>query len=337
MEDLEQIFELSSYAMVGLTTLPRCKKTLRERIEASQRSFDKNADKPGGEIYFFVMEDLSKKVIAGTCAIIAKVGGFEPFYTYKIETVLKESKRLKVHKEIQYLQLVRTHSGPTEIGTLFLKPEYRSKGTGRMLSLCRFLFIAEHLSFFEDTVIAELRGVIDDEGRSPFWEALGRHFFDVELKKADVMGTTDKSFIEELIPQHPVYIPLLPREAQEVIGKVHKKTGPALHLLEGEGFRFNNEVDIFEAGPVLAAARDEIRTVRESREAVVSDISDEPLGSTEYIIANVGKTGMFYVALGTLSIHQDKGVTITSDVAEAINISLGGKIRFAALYPEKEN
>src|SRR6185295_1467127 len=84
----------------------------------------------------------------------------------------------------------------------------------------------------------------------------------------------NKKFIADLMPKHPLYVPLLPPDAQAVIGQVHPDTRPALKLLESEGFTFSGMVDIFEGGPVVMTAIDTIRTVRESVHAVVIEIED---------------------------------------------------------------
>src|SRR5262249_22653987 len=158
------------------------------------------------------------------------------FYAYRIEKAVHESDVLKVRKEVPFLKLVTEHNGPCEIGSLFLAPSYRRDGNGRFLSLVRFLFMAEQPKRFDPVVIAELRGVIDDLGHSAFWDALGRHFFEVEYPTADYLSMVNKKFIADLMPSHPIYIPLLPKEAQAVIGQVHEQTRPALKILEDEGF-----------------------------------------------------------------------------------------------------
>ena len=86
----------------------------------------------------------------------------------------------------------------------------------------------------------------------------------MEFQQADRLSMKNKHFIAESMPTHPIYVPLLPKKAQEVIGKVHPNTEPALKLLESEGFAFNQEVDIFEAGPVVSCDKSEIRCVKES-------------------------------------------------------------------------
>src|SRR5216110_1587264 len=178
LDDLPQLTELAAVAGFGLTTLPKDPQLLENRILESRRSFERlaisaksaanqSAERPGGEVYLFVLEDLHTGKIVGTSAIVSKVGGFEPFYAYKIETYVAESETLNVRKEIKFLKLVTDHNGPCEIGSLFLSPEYRKEGNGRFLSLARFLFMAERPKRFDPTVIAEMRGQVDKQGRSP--------------------------------------------------------------------------------------------------------------------------------------------------------------------------
>src|SRR5262245_38805181 len=117
--DLDALLELASLAGVGLTTLPKDRDLLAKRIRTSARDFEKNPDRPGGESYLFVMEDPEAKKVVGACGIVSKVGGFQPFYGYRIETTLFESKQIKVRKEVPILTLHEEHDGPCEIGSLF--------------------------------------------------------------------------------------------------------------------------------------------------------------------------------------------------------------------------
>ena len=328
LDDLDQLEELAHQASFGLTTLPKDRQLLRGRVEQSVHGFAKMQSKPAGETYLFVMEDLTHGQIVGTSGIVSKVGGFDPFYAYKIETSVHESKMLKVHKEIRTLHLVRDHNGPCEIGSLFLSPDYRGGGNGRLLSLSRFLFMAQHSQYFDPVVIAELRGVVDDQGRAPFWEAIGRHFFEVEYPTADYLCMVDKKFIADLMPTHSIYIPLLPATAQEVIGQVHPHTVGARKILESEGFGFNGMVDIFEAGPIVSCALDEIDTIRRSREVVVSDVVDGVDDSSPSCV--IGTTHrQFRACLGQVSIDDQDVATIDRVTALTLQIKIGDTIRYA--------
>jgi arginine N-succinyltransferase len=328
--DLEPLLELAGAAGVGLTTLPKDRDLLKRRIAKSLRSMEQIPDRPGGETYLFVLEDSTSRKIVGASGVVSKVGGFEPFYAYKIKKELHQSKELKVRKEIPVLRLVREHNGPAEIGSLFLSPEYRGRDAGRLLQLSRFLFVAEHREAFDSLVVSELRGVIDAAGKSAFWDALGRHFFDIEFRQADYLSVVSKNFIADLMPRQPIYIPLLPKTAQDVIGKAHESSKPALKNLEDEGFAFNGMVDIFDAGPCVACERDQIRTVRESRTAVVEQIVAEPITGPVYLIAS--RQGEFRVCTGPIVVGDSK-VSIGTEAAEVLGIKAGQEVRFSMLRP----
>lgn len=262
--DFAALCELAS-VVKGLTTLPNDHKILQNKVYDSLKAFGPHVRKPGGEAYLFVLEDLDTKKIIGTSGIISKTGGFDPFYTYQIRSELYASKQLNIHRQIQTLHLITSHNGPSEIFGLFLNPEYRTHGLGKLLSLSRFMFMKQFMARFDETVISELRGVINADGKSPFWECVGKHFFDLDFYTADFLsGTGDKQFIEDLMPDHPIYIPMLPHEVQNVIGQVHHNTLPALKLLRDQGFVYKNEVDIFDAGPTVSTKLSNIKTIAES-------------------------------------------------------------------------
>jgi arginine N-succinyltransferase len=332
MNDLDELVSLVALAGFGLTTLPADANLLGQRIEGSMRGFEKLRQEPEGEPYLFVMEDLTTGKVVGTCGVYSKVGGFEPFYAYRIEMTLHESKMLKVRKEIPTLHLDMNHNGPSEIGSLFLHPAYRGGGNGRLLSIGRFMFMAEFKKFFDPNVIAEMRGVIDAQGRSPFWDAIGKHFFELELPRADYLSIVNKRFIAELMPKHPIYIPLLPAEAQAVIGKVHEQTAPALHVLESEGFTYNHMIDIFEAGPCVSTPLKKIRAIKESVRTKVSAIIEGPIESPTYIISNTHRD--FRACMGQVRIEKDESVTITKLTGLALRVKVGDKVRYVTAKPQ---
>ena len=330
MDDVPQLAELAALTTFGLTTLPRDPAMLERRVRDSLRGFAKVEDeKPRGETYLFVMEDTETGALAGTSGVVSKVGGFEPFYAYRLETIVHESKMLGIRKEVRTLNLVTEHDGPCEIGSLFLHPDHRQSGNGRTLSLARFLFMADHQRFFDPVVIAEMRGVIDSNGRSPFWDALGKHFFELELPKADYLSVVNKEFIGDLMPRHPIYVTLLPAEAQAVIGQVHDETAGALRILESEGFQFSGMVDIFEAGPVVRCERDRIRSVRDSRLAFVSDVAEQVEGETRYIVTNAQRD--FRACQATIGFPRGGGVRLDHATAEALQVTRGDTVRYVAL------
>lgn len=333
-EDLPAVMALAHSAGVGLTTLPPDEQVLSWRIRDSVNALEAHVRRPAGESYLLVLEDLTTGQVVGTSGIVAKVGGFEPFYSYCLRTTQKVSKALNVDKEIRYLELISNHAGPSEIGTLFLHRDHRHSGNGRLLSLSRFLFMASHRHRFDDQVIAEMRGVSTPEGISPFWEAIGRHFFNIGFAEADQRSAADKSFIAELMPEHPIYIPMLAPEVQAVIGEVHEETQPALRLIEDEGFVYADQVDIFDAGPLMAAPIEDIRTVRHSREAQVRSIARHVSSETDWLISNSRDEG-FRACMGPLDeqpreVDEPLLVDLPRDVALALGVRLGDTVRYVS-------
>jgi arginine N-succinyltransferase len=315
-------------------------------------SFRKSAEHPegpGDDAYLFVLEDLSRpRTIVGVSGISAKVGGFEPFYNYRIDVERFESVQLGVHHQVPTLKLHEDHNGPSEIGSLFLHPDYRHSGNGRLLQLARFLFVAELPDLFEPTVITEIRGVCDEQGNSPFWDAVGRHFFGIDFRRADYLSIVNKRFIAELMPDHPIYIPMLPESARAVIGRPHTQSAKAVANLQNEGFVFGNMVDIFDAGPLYQCRRDDIRTVRLSRRAPIREAEGDPLDQRAIVMTmqpslravacrirsrTDGSDGSDRTDKSNPSVRSDADVDsvgIDREAIEALGIAVGTSVRFVA-------
>jgi arginine N-succinyltransferase len=335
MGDLDAIEALAGLTGFGLTTIPRDRAVLERRIRQSEHAFAKVDPHPGPEAYLFVMEDLRHQRVVGTCGVMSKTGGFEPFYAYRIEKAVRESKELNIRKEIPTLHLVTEHNGPCEIGSLFLHPQARSKHVGRLLSMMRFVYLAQFPAFFDKTVIAEMRGVIDEQGHSAFWDALGRHFFDIEFVRADYLSIVNKRFIADLMPTHPIYIPLLPESAQAVIGQVHDQTAPALHILLQEGFAYSGMVDIFEAGPVVRCELPEIRAVAKSRVDQVTALTDDDSTDSPHLSIIATAERQMCGCGGVVQRMDTHHVAISKRCAETLGLGVGDLVRHVTLRSDR--
>ena len=277
--DLDALLDMASRVGAGMTTLKPDRPRLAERIGIACASFAEEIA-PQNRDYLFVMEDTSNGNVAGVCAIKASVGLDEPFYNYRIGTLVHSSRELKVFTKMETLYLNNDLTGATELCSLFLHPEYRYGNNGKLLSKSRFLFVSQFPHLFNEKVIAEMRGFLLPDGSSPFYEGLGRHFFKMDFNHVDELTSVGKkSFIAELMPRQPVYVAYLPPEAQDVVGKVHVSTVPARRMLEQEGMYYEGYVDIFDAGPVLQARVSELRSMRESVLAVVDPLSQTSASS----------------------------------------------------------
>lgn len=333
-KDLSGLMELLQHSGHGLTTLPKDPDILMKRIKFSQRSFTEKEDGPRGEDYLFIMEELFTGKIVGVSAIISKIGGFQPYYFYRLENTHVESDIINVKNEISTLNFHFIHNGPAEICSLYLDPKFRNSQNGRFLSLSRFLFMAENRNLFENQVIAEMRGMVNNSGHSPFWDAVGKKFFKIDFPTADYLYVKNKKFIEDLMPKAPIVTNLLPKDAQDVIGKVHPNTEPAKRILEQEGFHFSGLVGIFEPGPVLIADINNIRTIRDSSIETIQKVDEKNFKSETFIISKT--QGKFRTTLGGVVKLKSGGVKISGVTAAALKLRLGDKIRYVHFRPKKK-
>jgi len=327
--DYDGLHRMAIDSGYGFTSLPVNEAILKQRIQHSEESFNLPLNKPSNQSYLFVMEDTQTGEIVGTSGIEAAVGLDNAFYHYHLGTVVHSSRKLNIHNRVKTLALCNDYTGATEVCTLFLQESHRNNGNGRFLSRCRFLFMAEHKERFSSCVIAEMRGISDKQGRSPFYEWLEKHFLSIQFTKADYLtGIGNKGFIAELMPKYPIYVSLLSEEAQQVINKVHKKTIPALRLLEAEGFSRRGYIDIFDAGPTVEAELKHIRTIRESNKfQVLIDDTFTCKSKKKHIICNT-HIADFRATQARLELRKaENKVILSSDIAQALRVQQGDSVR----------
>lgn len=326
-DDLDDIIRLASRAGVGMTSLPNDPARLAARIQRSVETFAGKLPR-GQQGFLFVLEDTRLARVVGVSAIEVAVGLDEPFYNFRLQRTVRASKELGVYKNQELLNLSYDHTGHSELCTLFLDPEYQKNRNGLFLSKARFLFIAAFRELFSPHLFAELRGRSDEQGNSPFWDALGHHFFDIPFADADrLTGTGMKTFIAELMPAYPIYVSLLPDDAREAIGQVHANTSPARAILEKEGFSWRGSVDIFDAGPVLEAETDAIRAISESQFIPAMQLMTER--SSPLIVAN-NQFEQFRAVL----ISPDDQLQLNQAALDALAVNETDRVHAVTLHPE---
>ena len=333
--DLDGLQALAQQAGVGFTSLPDNREFLAGKIESAARAFEERTP-VDDRLYFFVLEDETNGELAGCCAIEGQVGREVPFYNYRLGTLAHSSVQLDLHRTLDTLTLCSDHTGDAEVCSLFLREGWRKDRNGALLSKVRWLFMAQFRAAFPDKVLAEMRGVFTPEGRSPFWECLGSHFFPMDFNEADrLTGMGQKSFIGELMPKFPIYTPFLSEPARAAIGQVHEHTRPAVAMLKKEGLRWEGYVDIFDGGPTVEAYIDDVRAVRDSQLASVEVIaSDAPACERPAVMA--ATTGMADFRASWIShdvTRDDSGachVRLHRDEAERLGVTGGDTLRVLA-------
>lgn len=279
-KDLDTLFQIATESGPGFTSLMPDKDALAQKIAHSMASFERKVTSPGDEHYLFVLEDEQTGDILGTTGIEANAGHTRPLYHFRRNTVTHHSRDLDLRRSVETLTRCNHYTGYSEICSLYLRPEFRVANAGKLLSRVRFLFMALHPERFSDKVIAEMRGVSNAAGQSPFWDWLKTHFVDMEFGRAThLIGTGYTNFIDELMPSHPLYTCLMSSDARAVLSQVHSLTQPALRILEAEGFQHKGFIDLLDAGPTVECALTDIRSVRSSSACTVQ-IGDTDIGAS---------------------------------------------------------
>jgi arginine N-succinyltransferase len=330
MGDLQPIYEMAKRTGGGFTNLPPDKKALSEKLERSAAGFDRVGDDVADDLYVFVLQNSITGEVRGTCQIFGKVGQRWPFYSYRIGALTQHSVELERTFRADILNLSTDLEGTTEVGGLFLHPGERAGGLGMLIARSRYLFIRNHRERFADRTIAELRGVIDEAGGSPFWDGVAGRFFGMSFQEADEFNAKfGNQFIADLMPKHPVYIAMLQESAKTVIGVPHPSGRAAMRMLENEGFAWENYIDIFDGGPTMTARTDQIRSIREAKDVTITKISqsagEQKIDQKKLL--TIGRLHAFKAAYGWIDDRGDD-VIMDAECAQALNISVGDQVTY---------
>jgi arginine N-succinyltransferase len=97
-----------------------------------------------------------------------------------------------------------------------------------------------------------------------------------------------------------------------------------MKMLELEGFNFDCYVDIFDGGPTMTAPTDQIRSIRESRELVLAEVTDEVEGPN-MMLAH-GRLADFAACCGQVRIAEDETAILGRETAALLGVEPGDRI-----------
>lgn len=263
--DMPALEVLAAVATPGVHTLPRTRKSIEKAVERSMASFALQPDMPTDESYYFVLE-APDGALAGTASISATAGATGTFFAFRNDVLNQVSRDLNISHNVHALTLCSDLTGHSQLSSFYLRNRGHAGDEAALLSRARLLFAATAPHRFGDRFFASMSGVTDADGRSPFWEALGRKFFQMDFLEAErlIEGARNRSLIVELMPHYPVYVPLLAGEAQAAMGQVHPEGELPFRILSEEGFEADKYIDIFDGAPVLRAHKHALRSFSES-------------------------------------------------------------------------
>lgn len=323
--DLAALYEMAKLTGGGFTNLPPNRDTLTAKLERSAAALARTEDRHVDDLFVMVLENTATGQVRGTCQIFTMVGQHWPFYSYRLGTLTQVSKELNRTFRADMLTLSTDLEGASEVGGLFLHPGERAGGLGLLLARSRYLFIRQHRARFSDRTLAELRGVIDEAGGSPFWDGLAGKFFGMSFQEADEFNAVHgNQFIADLMPKTPIYTAMLPEAARQVIGVPHPTGRAAMRMLEHEGFTHDSYVDIFDGGPTMVAQTDRIRSVQDAVDSRIARIG--PVEGGEVRLAAAGRLIDFRAAYARIETLSGGEIAIDAGAAAMLKVGLGDTI-----------
>jgi arginine N-succinyltransferase len=321
--DEEQLHRIAVH--LNSVNLPNDKQRIEEIVDLSFKSFTGATKTKSEREFVFVLVDCDADRIIGTSMILAQLGRrAAPYIYFDVISEERYSATIDRHYHHKVLKIGYSYDGPTEIGGLVMDPAYRTapERLGSLISYVRFLYMAGHRDLFKDEVVAELLPPLEPDGTSHLWEALGRKFTEMSYAEADLLSKKNKEFIKGLFPEGAIYATLLPKDAQDVIGKVGAQTRGVEKMLRRIGFRYADRVDPFDGGPHFFAAMDDIHPVRETKRLVLGPSlpAGQTEGHTRALVAVEFEVPPFFRAtLAQVKIHGDR---IHMDQASEMHLGL---------------
>lgn len=330
LTDLPSLQRLARESLVGVTSLPDDSERLRDKILDSCTSFEQNVQYPGPENYCFVLEDPTTGSLLGCSEILATAGYDEPFYSLRNRQFNSTSRELNIEHGVAALSVCHDLSGHSLLRGFHMDGPWRRTAFSDLLSRGRLLFIAAHPQRFSDTLMSEIVGYSSDEGHSPFWDAVGKHFFDLPYVEAErLCGLESRTFLAELMPHYPIYVPMLPQAAQDCIGRIHPDGQEAFDILQREGFETVHYVDLFDGGPTLCARTRNIRSIAQSQTTQARPgAAIDARG--RYLVSNDSLEN-FRAIVTELDYVPGQPLTLDAGMCAALQVSEGSQVRVIAL------
>ena len=310
LTDIASLEKLAAVTMPGVHTLPKTHGEIAASVERSIASFAAHVDIPSEESYMFVLEETATGSIAGTAAIHASAGSNGTYFSFRNDVIQQVSRDLNISHSVHALTLCSELTAYSQLSGYYISNREHAGVEAALLSRARLLFAVLAPHRFGDRFFVPLAGITDNRGQSPFWDALGRKFFKMDFLDAErvIGGARNRTLIVELMPHYPVYVPLLPGDAQAAMGQIHPDGELAFSLLTEEGFEADDYIDIFDGGPILQAHKNSLRTFGAS---MVRRVAEAEPGAASEALA--------HYAVAASSEQNFRAITVACPSAEALD------------------
>ena len=314
-KDAKSLLSLVIKSSGGLSSLQPRLNFLKDYIKASEKSFSqKNYSDQPYKYLLGLYDGIGGKLI-GCAAVKTKTGINTPFINFDI---IGEG-------DNQHLKASSRFKGSTEVGSLYLDPDYRSLGLGSYLARVRYLLMATEPWRFDDCVIAELRGICGING-SPLYD----HIFKDKLEKNFIEADTEyfdrnPKSLGDIVPIGKLNTCDMPINVRASLGQPNASGLAAMRLLQSEGFIFTGTVDLFDGGPIMSVHRDTIRTIMNSK-LLKANRQDGIKGGT-YGLVTSGTLKNFRAIISKTKLIGDK-LNISFEAFDFLSLKNNNTVRY---------
>jgi len=328
LADIAALESLAAVTMPGVHTLPKTREKIAQAVERSIASFSAQVDIPSEESYLFVLESVAERKICGTAAIFASAGSNGTYFSFRNDVIQQVSRDLNISHSVHALTLCSELTAYSQLSSFYVDEQLHQRPEAALLSRSRLLYALQAPQRFGDRFFVPLAGVTDEKGGSPFWDALGRKFFQMDFLDAErtIGGARNRTLIVELMPHYPVYVPLLPGDAQAVMGQIHPSGELAFNLLTEEGFEADEYIDIFDGGPILQAHKHALRTFSSSLTLRVADAIGTRGGDVMYAVSTGADQNFRAVTIRSQALEDVNAIALSADVQEMLNVAPGDTV-----------
>ena len=328
--DIAALVALAGGAIAGVHTLPTTRTAIADAVEHSIASFAAEVKVPADETYTFVLEDSRSGALFGTAALAATAGSNGTFFAFRNDVMQQVSRDLGIRHSVHALTLCSGLTSHSQLSSFYVAGT--DPAGAALLSRARLLFAAVAPQRFGERFFAALAGVTDTTGASPFWEALGRKFFQIDFHEAErlIDGGRNPSLIIELMPHYPVSVPLMPAAAQAAMGQVHAEGELALQILTDEGFEADEFIDIFDGGPILQAHKHALRAFTGSRQRRVMGCGGRAASAT-YLVSNVCPQQFRAVLCAAPAIDASDSIALSAEARRSLQVAPGDTVHCVKL------
>ncbi len=320
-KDLPDFMTLASLTGPGFTSLPADEAQLSALLQSSKAAASEGS--PGSIV--LALEDHGTGRIAGSAAV--KRGGRKRPGFANFSTITDSA------GSVRSLTITDDYSNLTEIGGLFVHPDYRSKGVGKALAQSRYLYLATAPQTFGARVFAELRGVIGADGVSPFYDDACKPWLRMDFTEADrICATGGNDRLVALLPTKPISTESFSAEARAAIGACHESGKAARAMLEKEGFHFDGVVDLLDGGALVVANTISLTSLKQSRLVRIKPAAH--FLKSESLLFSTTQPDNFRCVSGRGAIIGNS-VLCSDEVCRALNAREGDAIRVSPMSGKK--